>query len=75
MQTDGRYEVALTVKNLTKELTGLEALAYNAEKKTLEIIEIPAEDIDVENHISYISQLEDISLCCSIIADDPAAAK
>ena len=32
MQTDGKYEVALTVENLTKDLTGLEALAYNAVK-------------------------------------------
>ena len=63
----------LTVENLTKELTGLKVLAYNAVKGEWEIIEIPADAIDVENHTVTFA-LEDISLF-SIIADDPAAAK
>ncbi len=66
-----QYEVALNVKNLTKELTGIEALSYNAEKKTLEIIEIPEKDIDVDNHIINI-KMDDTSLL-AIIADDPEA--
>ena len=65
---DNQYEVALNVKNLTKELTGIEALSYNSEKKTLEIIEIPEEDIDVDNHIINI-KMDDTSLL-AIIADD-----
>ena len=68
---DNQYEVALNVKNLTKELTGIEALSYNAEKKTLEIIEIPEKDIDVDNHIINI-KMDDTSLL-AIIADDPEA--
>lgn len=70
---DGKYEVPLTVENLTKELTGLKVLAYNAVKGEWEIIEIPADAIDVENHTVTFA-LEDISLF-SIISDDPAAAK
>lgn len=70
---DGKYEVTLTVQNLTKDLTGLKVLAYNSIKGEWEIIEIPADAIDVENHTVTIT-LEDISLF-SIIADDPAAAK
>lgn len=70
---DGKYEVTLTVQNLTKDLTGLKVLAYNSVKGEWEIIEIPADAIDVENHTVTIT-LEDISLF-SIIADDPAAAK
>lgn len=70
---DGKYEVTLTVENLTKDLTGLKVLAYNSIKGEWEIIEIPADAIDVENHTVTIT-LEDISLF-SIIADDPAAAK
>lgn len=65
---DNQYEVALNVKNLTKELKGIEALSYNAEKKTLEIIEIPETDIDVNNHIINI-KMNDTSLL-AIIADD-----
>ncbi len=67
---DNEYEVALNVKNLTKELTGIEALSYNAEKKTLEIIEIPEKDIDVDNHIINI-KMEDITL--SYHSDAPEA--
>lgn len=63
-----QYDVPLNVKNLTKELTGIEALSYNSEKKTLEIIEIPEEDIDVDNHIINI-KMDDTSLL-AIIADD-----
>ena len=63
-----QYDVPLNVKNLTKELTGIEALSYNSEKKTLEIIEIPEEDIDVDNHIININ-MDDTSLL-AIIADD-----
>lgn len=70
---DGKYKVTLTVENLTKDLTGLKVLAYNSVKGEWEIIEIPADAIDVENHTVTIT-LEDISLF-SIIADDPAAAK
>lgn len=70
---DGKYEVTLTVENLTKDLTGLKVLAYNAVKGEWEIVEIPADAIDVENHTVTIT-LEDISLF-SIISDDPAAAK
>lgn len=70
---DGKYKVTLTVQNLTKDLTGLKVLAYNSIKGEWEIIEIPADAIDVENHTVTIT-LEDISLF-SIIADDPAAAK
>ena len=70
-EADNQYEVALNVKNLTKELTGIEALSYNAEKKTLEIIEIPEKDIDVDNHIINI-KMDDTSLL-AIIADDPEA--
>lgn len=66
-----QYDVPLNVKNLTKELTGIEALSYNSEKKTLEIIEIPEEDIDVDNHIINI-KMDDTSLL-AIIADDPEA--
>lgn len=65
---DNQYDVPLNVKNLTKELTGIEALSYNSEKKTLEIIEIPEEDIDVDNHIINI-KMDDTSLL-AIIADD-----
>ena len=68
---DNQYDVPLNVKNLTKELTGIEALSYNSEKKTLEIIEIPEEDIDVDNHIINI-KMDDTSLL-AIIADDPEA--
>lgn len=67
---DNKYEVPLTVENLTKELTGIKALSYNSEKKTLEIIEIPEEDIDVDGHIINIT-MDDTSLL-SIISDDPA---
>lgn len=70
---DGKYKVTLTVQNLTKDLTGLKVLAYNSIKGEWEIIEIPADAIDVENHTVTIT-LEDISMF-SIIADDPAAAK
>lgn len=70
---DGKYEVTLTVENLTKDLTGLKVLAYNSVKGEWEIVEIPADAIDLENHTVTIT-LEDISLF-SIIADDPAAAK
>lgn len=70
---DGKYEVTLTVENLTKDLTGLKVLAYNSVKGEWEIIEIPADAIDLEHHTVTIT-LEDISLF-SIIADDPAAAK
>lgn len=70
---DGKYKVTLTVENLTKDLTGLKVLAYNAAKGEWEIVEIPADAIDVENHTVTIT-LEDISLF-SIISDDPAAAK
>lgn len=63
-----QYDVPLNVKNLTKELTGIEALSYNSKKKTLEIIEIPEEDIDVDNHIINI-KMDDTSLL-AIIADD-----
>ena len=70
---DGKYKVPLTVENLTKDLTGLKVLAYNAVKGEWEIVEIPADAIDVENHTVTIT-LEDISLF-SIISDDPAAAK
>lgn len=70
---DGKYKVTLTVENLTKDLTGLKVLAYNSVKGEWEIIEIPVDAIDVENHTVTIT-LEDISLF-SIIADDPAAAK
>ena len=70
---DGKYKVPLTVENLTKDLTGLKVLAYNTVKGEWEIIEIPADAIDVENHTVTFA-LEDISLF-SIIADDPAAAK
>ena len=70
---DGKYKVTLTVENLTKDLTGLKVLAYNSVKGEWDIIEIPADAIDVENHTVTIT-LEDISLF-SIIADDPAAAK
>ena len=59
---DGKYEVTLTVENLTKDVKG-----------EWEIVEIPADAIDVENHTVTIT-LEDISLF-SIISDDPAAAK
>ena len=65
---DNQYEVPLNVKNLTKELTGIGALSYNAEKKTLEIVEIPEEDIDVDNHIINI-KMNDTSLL-AIFADD-----
>lgn len=65
---DNQYDVPLNVKNLTKELTGIEALSYNSEKKTLEIIEIPEEDIDADNHIINI-KMDDTSLL-AIIADD-----
>lgn len=68
---DNQYDVPLNVKNLTKELTGIEALSYNSEKKTLEIIEIPEKDIDVDNHIINI-KMDDTSLL-AIIADDPEA--
>lgn len=68
---DGKYKVTLTVENLTDELTGLKVLAYNAKTGLWEIIEIPAEDIDVENHTVTIT-LEDISLF-AIISDDPEA--
>lgn len=68
---DGKYKVTLTVQNLTDELTGLKVLAYNAKTGLWEIIEIPAEDIDVENHTVTIT-LEDISLF-AIISDDPEA--
>lgn len=67
---DGKYKVTLTVQNLTKDLTGLKVLAYNAKTGEWEIIEIPAEDIDLENHTVTIT-LEDISLF-AIISDDPA---
>ena len=70
---DGKYKVPLTVENLTKDLTGIKVLAYNTVKGEWEIIEIPADAIDVENHTVTFA-LEDISLF-SIIADDPAAAK
>lgn len=70
---DGKYKVTLTVENLTKDLTGLKVLAYNSVKGEWEIVEIPADAIDVENHTVTIT-LEDISLF-SIISDDPAAAK
>ena len=70
---DGKYKVTLTVENLTDELTGLKVLAYNAKTGLWEIIEIPAEDIDVENHTVTIT-LEDITLF-SIISDDPEANK
>ena len=70
---DGKYKVTLTVENLTKDLTGLKVLAYNSVKGEWEIIEIPADAIDLEHHTVTIT-LEDISLF-SIIADDPAAAK
>lgn len=70
---DGKYKVTLTVENLTKDLTGLKVLAYNSVKGEWEIVEIPADAIDLENHTVTIT-LEDISLF-SIIADDPAAAK
>lgn len=70
---DGKYEVTLTVENLTKDLTGLKVLAYNSVKGEWEIVEIPADAIDVENHTVTIT-LEDISLF-SIISDDLAAAK
>ena len=69
--SDNQYEVPLNVKNLTKELTGIEALSYNSEKKMLEIIEIPEKDIDVDNHIINI-KMDDTSLL-AIIADDPEA--
>ena len=65
---DNQYEVPLNVKNLTKELTGIEALSYNSEKKTLEIIEIPEEDIDVDNHIINIKM--DATSLLAIIADE-----
>ena len=68
---DGKYKVTLTVQNLTKDLTGLKVLAYNAKTGLWEIVEIPAEDIDLENHTVTIT-LEDISLF-SIISDAPAA--
>lgn len=68
---DGKYKVTLTVENLTDELTGLKVLAYNAKTGLWEIIEIPAEDIDVENHTVTFT-LEDISLF-AIISDDPEA--
>ena len=42
---DGKYKVTLTVQNLTKDLTGLKVLAYNAKTGLWEIVEIPAEDI------------------------------
>ena len=70
---DGKYKVTLTVENLTDELTGLKVLAYNAKTGLWEIIEIPAEDIDVENHTVTIT-LEDVTLF-SIISDDPEANK
>ena len=70
---DGKYEVTLTVQNLTKDLTGLKVLAYNAAKGEWEIVEIPADAINLEDHTVTIT-LEDISLF-SIISDDPAAAK
>ena len=70
---DGKYEVTLTVQNLTKDLTGLKVLAYNAAKGEWEIVEIPADAINLEDHTVTIT-LEDISMF-SIIADDPAAAK
>lgn len=68
---DNQYEVPLNVKNLTKELTGIGALSYNAEKKTLEIVEIPEEDIDVDSHIINI-KMSDTSLL-AIFADDVEA--
>ena len=68
---DGKYKVTLTVQNLTKDLTGLKVLAYNAKTGLWEIVEIPAEDIDLENHTVTIP-LEDIALF-SIISDAPAA--
>lgn len=68
---DGKYKVTLTVQNLTKDLTGLKVLAYNAKTGLWEIVEIPVEDIDLENHTVTIT-LEDISLF-SIISDAPAA--
>ena len=68
---DGKYKVTLTVENLTKDLKGLKVLAYNAAKGEWEIVEIPADAIDVENHTITIT-LEDISLF-SIISDAPTA--
>ena len=70
---DGKYKVTLTVQNLTKDLKGLKVLAYNAAKGEWEIVEIPADAINLEDHTVTIT-LEDISLF-SIISDDPAAAK
>lgn len=68
---DGKYKVTLTVENLTKDLTGLKVLAYNTTTKEWEIVEIPAENIDVANHTITIT-LEDISLF-SIISDETPA--
>lgn len=68
---DGKYKVTLSVQNLTKDLTGLKVLAYNAAKGEWEIIEIPADAIDLEHHTITIT-LEDISLF-SIISDAPEA--
>lgn len=72
IEKDGdKYKVTLTVENLTKDLTGLKVLAYNAAKGEWEIVEIPADAIDLEHHTITIT-LEDISLF-SIISDAPAA--
>lgn len=64
---DGKYKVTLTVQNLTKDLTGIKVLAYNATTKEWEVVEIPADDIDVANHTITVS-LEDVSLF-AVISD------
>lgn len=64
---DGKYKVTLTVQNLTKDLTGIKVLAYNTTTKAWEVVEIPAEDIDVANHTITVS-LEDVSLF-AVISD------